>query len=260
MIKAGRQSHVLLSSYPALSSYLEYIMLIEKAHIETIGAEVSRLEQEEYAARVINAGEARLVKRSRENYLNIQLANFSLTREEWNEYKASGMHGRDSRRAPFEDFYRLAERRDQTLSKNLLKQMSNHNTVVAVVGGFHASRVQGALQKEGIQLYRTQVGDRYVTELMREKNLILGGENSGHYLFLDQNTTGDGLFSALEVLALLHKKKWKASALKKTFSLFPQKLLKTLQGYAEQLQPEEFVLEGELESPVGLQFRPLKIL
>lgn len=82
-----------------------------------------------------------------------------------------------------------------------------------------------ALQNEGIHLYRTQVGDRYVTELMREKNLILGGENSGHYLFLDQNTTGDGLFSALEVLALLHKKKWNASELKKAFKLFPQKLL-----------------------------------
>lgn len=103
---------------------------------------------------------------------------------------------------------------------------SNANEKEAIVTTTMANQaLEVALQKEGIQLYRTQVGDRYVTELMREKNLILGGENSGHYLFLDQNTTGDGLFSALEVLALLHKKKWKASALRKTFTLFPQKLV-----------------------------------
>ncbi|MDB5039207.1 MAG: phosphoglucosamine mutase [Bacteriovoracaceae bacterium] len=85
--------------------------------------------------------------------------------------------------------------------------------------------LENALTKIGITTHRTQVGDRYVTELMREKNFILGGENSGHYVFLDQNTTADGLFSALEVLALLHKKKWKASELRKSFSLFPQKLV-----------------------------------
>lgn len=84
--------------------------------------------------------------------------------------------------------------------------------------------LENALQKQGIQCIRTQVGDRYVTEAMREKNAVLGGENSGHYIFLDQNTTADGLFSALEVLALLHKKKTPASELRKTFSLFPQKL------------------------------------
>lgn len=85
--------------------------------------------------------------------------------------------------------------------------------------------LENALSKVGIGTFRTQVGDRYVTELMREKNLVLGGENSGHYIFLDQNTTADGLFSALEVLALLHKKKWKASELRKSFFLFPQKLV-----------------------------------
>jgi phosphoglucosamine mutase len=85
--------------------------------------------------------------------------------------------------------------------------------------------LENALSKVGVQTFRSQVGDRYVTEIMRQKNLTLGGENSGHFIFLDQNTTADGLFSALEVLALLHKKKWKSSELRKSFSLFPQKLL-----------------------------------
>lgn len=97
------------------------------------------------------------------------------------------------------------------------------NSVVSTTMANQALEV--AFEREGIKLYRTQVGDRYVTEVMREKNIILGGENSGHYLFLDQNTTGDGLFSALEVLALMHKQKCKASSLKKSFKLFPQKLV-----------------------------------
>ncbi len=82
-----------------------------------------------------------------------------------------------------------------------------------------------ALKKEGIRMVRAQVGDRYVVEGLKSEGGILGGENSGHYLFLDNNTTADGLFSALEVLALLHKRKWKASQLRKDFELFPQKLV-----------------------------------
>ena len=82
-----------------------------------------------------------------------------------------------------------------------------------------------ALEKKGIKTLRAAVGDRYVTEMMKAEGAILGGETSGHYIFLDQNTTADGLFSALEILALLHKKKWKASHLRKDFSLWPQKLV-----------------------------------
>ncbi|MBN8555279.1 MAG: phosphoglucosamine mutase [Deltaproteobacteria bacterium] len=82
-----------------------------------------------------------------------------------------------------------------------------------------------ALSKKKITTLRTEVGDRYVTERMRAEGSILGGETSGHFIFLDQNTTADGLFSALEVLALLHKKKVKASSLRNGFELLPQKLV-----------------------------------
>ncbi len=97
------------------------------------------------------------------------------------------------------------------------------NTLVTTTMSNEAMVV--ALKKVGIETCRTQVGDRYVTELMRKEGFVLGGENSGHTIFLDQNTTADGLFTALEVLALLHKKKWKASELRKSFSLYPQKLV-----------------------------------
>jgi len=97
------------------------------------------------------------------------------------------------------------------------------NSVVTTIMSNQALEV--ALEKKNIKTIRTQVGDRYVVAALQKEGLILGGENSGHYLFLDQNTTADGLFSALEILALLHRKKWKASELRKGFSLFPQKLV-----------------------------------
>ena len=55
-------------------------------------------------------------------------------------------------------------------------------------------------------LVRTQVGDRYVVEAMRSGGYNLGGEQSGHMVFLDHNTTGDGLITALQALAILQRK------------------------------------------------------
>lgn len=85
--------------------------------------------------------------------------------------------------------------------------------------------LENALNAQEIECLRANVGDRYVTELLRSKGAILGGETSGHFIFLDQNTTADGLFSALEVLALLQNRAWRASQLRKAFELFPQKLV-----------------------------------
>lgn len=82
-----------------------------------------------------------------------------------------------------------------------------------------------ALQKEKIACEVANVGDRYVLAKLQEKSQIFGGENSGHFLFLDQNTTADALFSALEVLALLRLRNRKASELRSAFALFPQKLV-----------------------------------
>jgi phosphoglucosamine mutase len=98
-----------------------------------------------------------------------------------------------------------------------------NSTLVTTIMSNQALEV--ALQKEGIKCLRTQVGDRYVVEGMKSSGAILGGENSGHLIFLDYNTTADGLFSSLEVLALLHRRKLKASDIRKAFDLYPQKLV-----------------------------------
>ncbi len=101
-------------------------------------------------------------------------------------------------------------------------RLKGHSIVTTMMAN---QALEMALQKEGISVVRTQVGDRYVVEAMKKNGWVLGGETSGHYIFLDQNTTADGLFSALEILALLHRKKTKASDLHKSFKLLPQKLV-----------------------------------
>jgi phosphoglucosamine mutase len=60
-----------------------------------------------------------------------------------------------------------------------------------------------AIRDMGLKFERTKVGDRYVLECMKEKGWILGGESSGHIICLDRTTTGDGIVSALQVLAYL---------------------------------------------------------
>ena len=70
-----------------------------------------------------------------------------------------------------------------------------------------------AMQKAGLEVVRAQVGDRYVVEKMIEGNFNLGGEQSGHILFLDHNSTGDGAITCLQMLALMVEKRKRLSEL-----------------------------------------------
>jgi phosphoglucosamine mutase len=85
--------------------------------------------------------------------------------------------------------------------------------------------LEKALEAMGVGLLRTQVGDRYVVEAMRQHGCNLGGEQSGHLLFLDHNTTGDGLISALQLLAIMRRRGRTASQLAQGFERFPQRLV-----------------------------------
>ncbi len=82
--------------------------------------------------------------------------------------------------------------------------------------------LERALAAEGLDLIRTQVGDRYVVDAMRSGGYNLGGEQSGHVVFLDQTTTGDGLMTALQVLAGMVRKNRPLSELTGSFERFPQ--------------------------------------
>lgn len=82
-----------------------------------------------------------------------------------------------------------------------------------------------AMKEAGISVVRTPVGDRYVLEEMVRSNCNLGGEQSGHVLFLDYNTTGDGLITVLQVLTLMKKTGMPLSQLASCMKTFPQRLV-----------------------------------
>ena len=84
--------------------------------------------------------------------------------------------------------------------------------------------LEQALAKRGIAFGRAKVGDRYVLEMLHENGWLYGGENSGHILCLDCHTTGDGLISALQVLAALAKSNQSLAEAGAELTLFPQVL------------------------------------
>jgi phosphoglucosamine mutase len=99
----------------------------------------------------------------------------------------------------------------------------SRNTVVATVMSNLGFEI--AMKRLGGQLVRTAVGDRYVVEEMRRGGYNLGGEQSGHMIFLDHNTTGDGVLSALQVLAIVQRSGRSLSELAQVMTSLPQVLV-----------------------------------
>ncbi len=103
--------------------------------------------------------------------------------------------------------------------KGTLKGQTVVATVMSNLG------LELALKGLGVQLARTEVGDRYVVERMLQGGYNLGGEQSGHIIFLDHNTTGDGAITCLQVLALMVEKGKRLSDLKGVMTRLPQVLV-----------------------------------
>jgi phosphoglucosamine mutase len=98
--------------------------------------------------------------------------------------------------------------------------------------------LERALQAQGLRLDRTQVGDRYVVERMRETGMNVGGEQSGHMILSDFATTGDGLVAALQVIALVKRRDRPVSEVCRRFEPVPQ-ILKNVRFEAGRKLPEE---------------------
>jgi phosphoglucosamine mutase len=109
-------------------------------------------------------------------------------------------------------------------AKNMKKQgkLSNNLVVSTVMSNIGLSM---ALKVLGIQQRITAVGDRYVLEEMRATAVSLGGEDSGHVIFLEHHTTGDGIITALQVLAAMKKEQKPLSELAQVMKVFPQMLI-----------------------------------
>ncbi len=96
------------------------------------------------------------------------------------------------------------------------------NTIVATVMSNLGFDIMA--QNSGLNLVKAKVGDRYVLEEMLEKGYVLGGEQSGHVIFLKHNTTGDGLLTALQLLCVLKASGKKLSELASVMQVLPQVL------------------------------------
>jgi phosphoglucosamine mutase len=108
---------------------------------------------------------------------------------------------------------------DEMISSSSLSK----NTVVATIMSNMALEI--FLKNRGCHLVRTQVGDRYVVEEMRRMGCDFGGEKSGHLIFLNHGTTGDGTLAALQILSIMKSKGRILSELTKIIDLFPQLLI-----------------------------------
>ena len=134
-------------------------------------------------------------------------------------------------------------------ARGVLRGGSIVSTVMSNLG------LERALARDGLGLVRTSVGDRYVVEAMRTGGFNLGGEHSGHVVLLDHNTTGDGLLTALQVLAIMRRSGRKLSELVAGFERVPQVLVNVnvvskrpvedLPEFQKQLRAVEVALGGE---------------
>ncbi|MDX8392498.1 MAG: hypothetical protein R8K53_08050 [Mariprofundaceae bacterium] len=112
----------------------------------------------------------------------------------------------------------IAALAEHMLHEKILKGGCVVTTVMSNMG------LERYLNTLGLDMLRAQVGDRYVLEMMREKGCNLGGEQSGHVIMLDCNTTGDGLLTAVQLLAAMQDRGKSLADLVGGVDLFPQKL------------------------------------
>ena len=131
------------------------------------------------------------------------------------------------------------------LDRDLLKGNGVVATVMSNLG------LENYLKKIGLNLERTQVGDRYVVEHMRANGFNLGGEQSGHIVLGEHSTTGDGLMAALQVLAVVVASNGPASKVIRLFNPLPQ-LLKNVRYGASQPLNDRYVIDAIKEGEARL--------
>lgn len=133
------------------------------------------------------------------------------------------------------------------------KQLKGDGIVATVMSN---QGLEDALEAKGLKLYRSSVGDKYVLEIMNREGINFGGEQSGHVILHDYAKTGDGLMSALQVLAIVLESGKKASEVLRPFELYPQKLVNL---HVKEKKPLDSIdgLDEELKILDDLQIRHL---
>jgi phosphoglucosamine mutase len=145
----------------------------------------------------------------------------------------------------------------------MVKDRMSTGGVQGVVGTLMTNMaLEVAFREMGIGFARAKVGDRYVLEMLQEKRWLIGGEGSGHLLFLDKHTTGDGIISALQVLSALRRCGNSLAACTSGIDLYPQSLIniKVSRGFDWQkdaaILREKELVEAELGDEGRVLIRP----
>ncbi|MEZ4271241.1 MAG: phosphoglucosamine mutase [Myxococcota bacterium] len=128
--------------------------------------------------------------------------------------------------------------------------LRNNTLVATVMSNLALDRM---LEKNGGRVERTRVGDRYVVEAMRQGGHAFGGENSGHLIYLDHATTGDGMLAALKLLTVMRRTQTTLSELRRVIHLFPQCLINVRVKHKKPLKELHTVqtLISEVEGKLG---------
>jgi len=143
---------------------------------------------------------------------------------------------------------------DELLYLLVHERLLQGQAVAGVVGTLMTNMaVELALRARGIGMVRAKVGDRYVLEELDKRGWILGGEGSGHLLALDRHSTGDGVISALSVLAACTRAGRTLAQLLSDLTLFPQVLInvRIAPGYDWQSNPQAQSVLREVEAELG---------
>ncbi|MCG3203421.1 MAG: hypothetical protein KCHDKBKB_00079 [Elusimicrobia bacterium] len=181
------QNGVSLTQFPALRTYLRYVLLSDAVNAEDLLKEVSLMEESRFSSLAQTEEEKALIALSKRRYLIGKLVDFSLTPEEWEEYKrrnhkSQTLNSKQTENSKsetpnpvrgfdvsdfkfssslefetcdlkfFESFYKEAQARDQAMTQNLLREMASRNAKVAVLvtGGFHAKGIEQLTRQAGL--------------------------------------------------------------------------------------------------------------
>ncbi len=126
-------------------------------------------------------------------------------------------------------------------------KLAGDGVVVTVMSnqGFHV-----AMREAGIRVIETPVGDRYVSQAMRDGGYVLGGEQSGHIIVLEHAATGDGILTSLQLLAAVNRRGLPVAAAAKLMRKYPQVLV-NVPGDASRLGPEVTAAVTRAEETLG---------
>lgn len=149
---------------------------------------------------------------------------------------------------------------DELLYVMVRDRLASGGGVEGVVGTLMTNMaVEAALHELGVGFARAKVGDRYVLEMLQERGWLVGAEGSGHMIFLDKHTTGDGIVSALQVLSALRRMRCTLAESVAGMRLWPQTLLnvRVRAGFDWQASADLRAAKQRAESALGGEGRVL---